>query len=404
MNTLKTDRPHATVTRAILLVLDSVGIGEAPDAASYGDVGANTLANLATATGGISLPTLQSLGLGNIPALLPTGQPITGVPGVASPLGSYGAMQEVSQGKDTTTGHWEIAGLHLKEGFRIFPPEYPSFPQSLIDAFETKTGRAVMANRAASGTAIIAELGEQQMRDGSWIVYTSGDSVFQVAAHEEVIPLEELYAACEIARDLCLPLTVGRVIARPYVGQPGAFTRTNNRRDFSYPLPEPTILDRLSESGVAVTTVGKLDDVFDHRGMTRKCHAENNEKAQGYVRDLLAEGQDGFIFINLIDFDTLYGHRRDPAGYAVALAQTDGFVAEVMAALGETDLLMITADHGNDPTFKGTDHTREYVPLLSHRPGQPARNLGIRRGFFDMAQTLADGFGIAPMPRGVSFL
>ena len=389
--------------RAVLLVLDSVGIGEAPDAAEYGDTGANTLGNLAAAVGGLRLPRLTQFGLGNIPGLLPAGMPILGVPAVDSPAAGYGAMQEVSKGKDTTTGHWEMAGLRLDRGFALFPAETPSFPPELIAEFERRTGRAVIANRGASGTRIIAELGEQQIREGCWIVYTSADSVFQVAAHEEVIPLAELYRGCEIARELCTPLRVGRVIARPYVGTPGAFRRTQNRRDYSFPLPEPTVLDRLSGAGIAVTTVGKLDDVFAHRGMTATIHVENNAAAQDALMGLIDDGVSGLVFVNFIDFDMLYGHRRDAPGYAAALEDTDRFLTLLQRRLRPADLLMITADHGNDPTFKGTDHTREYVPLLVLGDG-PGRALGVRQGFFDAAQSLAAFFGLPALPHGKSFL
>jgi len=392
------------VSTAYLIVLDSVGIGAAPDAAEYGDTGASTLAHLAAAAGGIAVPTLQKLGLGCIPPLLPSGLPIAGVPAADAPRASYGAMREVSRGKDTTTGHWELAGLHLPDGFALFPPGPPSFPGDLLDAFQERTGRAVIGNRAASGTAIIAELGEQQLREGCWIVYTSADSVFQIAAHEETIPLPELYRACEIARELCDPLRVGRVIARPYVGAPGRFRRTENRRDYSLPPPEPTLLDRLHDSGVRVTTVGKLDDVFAHRGIDESRHVENNPAAQAAVLSLLRERTPGLVFANLIDFDMLYGHRRDARGYAAALEDADRFLGDALPLLGAGDVLIVTADHGNDPTFRGTDHTREFVPLLVYRTTHTGRPLGIREGFFDVAQSLAGFFGLPPLPRGRGFL
>ncbi|MBM4143791.1 MAG: phosphopentomutase [Lentisphaerae bacterium] len=417
--------------RAFLIVLDSVGIGEAPDAGEYGDEGANTLAHCAEAAGGLNLPVMQAMGLGNIPALLPRGPPIRGVPAADNPTASFGAMQEVSKGKDTTTGHWEMAGLALEKGFHLFPKGPPSFPDDLIASFEQETGRRLIGNKAASGTAIIAELGAEHMRTGALIAYTSADSVFQVAAHEEVVPLPALYAACETARRLCDKYPVGRVIARPFVGAPGAFTRTNNRRDFSYPPPEPTILDRLSAAGVPVVTVGKLDDVFAHRGMTESVHAETSSAAAQATLDAAARLERGFVFTNLIDFDMLYGHRRDAAGYANALAEADAFLGRLLKLLRADDLLLVTADHGNDPTFKGTDHTREFVPLLAYRPsvnaGRPATfsgrgqtqtgaridpararrsratseaDLGIRHGFYDVAQTLAAFFGIASLSRG----
>jgi len=392
--------------RAFLIVLDSVGIGAAPDADQYGDEGANTLGHLAEAVGGLRMPTLGAWGLGNISELLPSGGlPIRGVLPVATPLASFAAMQEVSAGKDTTTGHWELAGLHLRHGFRIFPPGPPSFPEELIGEFASQTGRGVLGNKAASGTQIIAELGEQQIKTGAWIVYTSADSVFQIAAHEEVIPLPELYRACEIARNLCNPYFIGRVIARPYIGQPGAFHRTENRRDYSCPLPEATILDRLTSAGVPVTTVGKLDDIFGGRGITRSVHVENNPDAEQAVLKLAAGEQNaGLIFANLIDFDMLYGHRRDPVGYARALEEADLFFGKLALALRPDDMLIVTADHGNDPTFRGTDHTREFVPLLVLQPGRLGRVLGIRHGYYDVAQSLATFFGLPPLPRGKSFL
>jgi phosphopentomutase len=390
--------------RAFLIVLDSVGIGEAPDAADYGDVGAHTLPNISTHVGGLTLPTLQSLGLGCIPGLLPGGIPIQGVPPTATPLADYAAMRELSTGKDTTTGHWEIAGLLLEKGFTVFPPTPPSFPPELIEAFECKTGRRCIGNRAANGTEIIAELGEQQMNEGHWIVYTSADSVFQIAAHESTIPLDELYAACEVARRLCDVFPVGRVIARPYVGTPGAFERTEKRRDYSLPPPEPTILDRLQEHGIETITIGKLDDIFAHRGISRSIHVENNPDAQDALLELAGTQPQGFVFANLIDFDMLFGHRRNPEGYAGALAATDAFLADFIPRLRVGDLLMITADHGNDPTFKGTDHTREYVPLLVHGGSATGKSLGIREGYYDIAQSLAGYFQIPAIPNGISFL
>jgi phosphopentomutase len=291
----------------------------------------------------------------------------------------------------------------MEKGFHLFPKDYPSFPPDLIAAFERRTGRKAIGNKAASGIAIIAELGPRQMRDGAWIVYTSADSVFQIAAHEEIIPLAELYAACRIARELCNPLIVGRVIARPYVGAPGAFRRTENRRDFSYPLPEPTILCRLGASGIPVITVGKLDDIFPDSGIAESFHVENNRDAEAAVLQLGARQGPFFCFANLIDFDMLYGHRRDAAGYGAALEQADAFVGRLLPLLTPDDLLIVTADHGNDPTYRGTDHTREFVPLLTAGRRQAGRNLGIRSGFFDIAQTLAAFFSLTPMPRGTSF-
>lgn len=390
--------------KAFLIVLDSVGIGAAPDAAAYGDAGSNTLAHIGQAVAGLRIPNMQSLGLGNIPPLLPGGLAISGVGPTAPTRGGFGAMRERSQGKDTTTGHWEMAGLLMEKGFHLFPQTAPSFPATLIAEFERRTGRKTIGNKAASGTAIIDELGPRQIEDGSWIVYTSGDSVFQIAAHEDIIPLPELYAGCKIARELCDPYVVGRVIARPYIGQPGTFKRTENRRDFSYPLPEPTVLDRLSSCGIKVITVGKLDDIFNGSGVNQSFHDENNPDAERAILKLADQSDDFFCFANLIDFDMLYGHRRDARGYAAALEQADQFLGVLLAKLTPADLLIITADHGNDPTFKGTDHTREFVPLLTSGPGQSDKSLGIRDGFYDIAQTLAVFFKIPALPRGRSFL
>ncbi len=391
--------------RAFLIVLDSVGIGAAPDADKYGDVGSNTLANLADAAGGVDLPTLQSMGLGNIPSVTPGGKPIRGVPSSPSPSCAYGAMQEVSEGKDTTTGHWEMMGIEMKDGFTLFPKEYPSFPSELTDAIASKSGRGILANKAASGTVIIQELGAEHMQTGSIIVYTSGDSVLQVAAHEDIVPIKELYAICSMIRELANPYRIGRVIARPFVGTPDSFTRTENRRDFSYPLPEPTLMNKLHDRGIPVITVGKLDDIFAGEGISQSLHVENNHDAQEHLIQLATSSDDpAFVFANLIDFDMLYGHRRDPQGYAGALRNTDEFLARFLPLLKEDDIMIITADHGNDPTFKGTDHTREFVPLIVNAQQLAGVSLGIRQGFYDIAQSLAGFFGIEAMPKGISFL
>lgn len=386
--------------KAILIVLDSVGIGAAPDAADYGDVGSATLQHIAEAIGGLELPMLQKLGLGNSAAT----SPIRGCPAAHHPLAAYGKMQEVSQGKDTVTGHWEMMGLEIRPGFHTFPKAFPSFPPELIRSFEQATQRSVIGNTAASGIAIIEELGPEQMRTGAWIVYTSADSVFQIAAHTDIIPLEELYRGCEIARHLCNPLNVGRVIARPFTGTPGAFERTKERRDYAFSPTEPLLNERLFDAGISVYAVGKIDDIVAHRGLTESIHASHTAAAQRATEHFMKKAGDGFIFANFIDFDILYGHRRDPAGYAAALRQTDAWIAQFMPTLGPDDILILTADHGNDPTFKGTDHTREYVPLLVYQPGKTGQNLGIRHGFYDIAQSLAHYFGLADLPRGVSFL
>lgn len=390
--------------KAILIVLDSIGIGPAPDAADYGDEGSATLPHIAKAVGGLKLPVMGAMGLGNIPSLIPGGIPIEGVLPCPQPTASFGAMQEVSEGKDTVTGHWEIAGLEIRPGFRIFPPDYPSFPPELVADFERRTGRKIIGNKAASGTAIIEELGVEHMRTGAWIAYTSADSVFQIAAHEEVIPLEELYSACEIARELCDKYMVGRVIARPFIGKPGAFKRTENRRDYAYKPNEPTVLERLVRAGIPVYAVGKIEDIFAHRGISESEHTGNNRDSQHQVAQWTREKKDGLIFANFIDFDMLYGHRRDPRGYADAIEQTDDWLGEYQLLLDKEDMLILTADHGNDPTYRGSDHTREMVPLLVYQPSRPGRNLGIRKGYFDIAQTIARFFGIPALPRGVSFL
>ncbi|NQU40944.1 MAG: phosphopentomutase [Lentisphaerae bacterium] len=397
-------RARVEPMKVFLIVLDSVGIGAAPDADAYGDAGAATLPHCAEAVGGLRLPTLQAMGLGNIPDLLPGGLPIAGVEPALRPSASWGALQELSQGKDTTTGHWEMAGVLLEKGFHVFSPEPPSFPAALIDSFTARTGRGILGNCAASGTRIIQDLGTRHMESGDWIVYTSADSVFQIAAHEEIIPLEELYTACRTARELCDPLRVGRVIARPFVGaDPEHFTRTENRRDFSLAPPRPMILDHLQAHGIRTVTVGKLDDIFAGQGIDRSEHVENNHDAQRIVLEIANESESQFVFVNLIDFDMLYGHRRDPDGYASALENSDAFLSELLPKLGPEDCLMITADHGNDPTFNGTDHTREFVPLLVYRPERVGQNVGIRHGFFDVAQSVASLFGVPPMPRGFSY-
>ncbi len=390
--------------KVVLIVLDSVGIGEAPDAAEYGDAGAATLQHVAETTNGLALPVLQSLGLGNIPALLPGGREILGCPPVRSPKASFGAMREISHGKDTITGHWEICGLDIRPGFHDFPKTYPSFPRDLIEAFERKTRRPVVGNKAASGTAIIEELGPEQMRTGAWIAYTSADSVMQLAAHTDVIPLDELYRGCGIARRLCDPLKVGRVIARPFIGKPGAFVRTDDRRDYAYAPDEPLISERLFDAGIPVYAIGKIEDIVAHRGITESIHSATTAESQTVVEHFMQKEGDGFIFANFIDFDMLYGHRRDPVGYAAALRQTDDWLEKFVPSLAPDDVLILTADHGNDPTFKGTDHTREFVPLLAYRPGGTGTSLGVREGFFDVAQSLAALFNLSAIPRGVAFI
>lgn len=392
------------MARALLLILDSVGIGGAPDAADYGDHGAATLQHTAAAVGGLALPTFTRLGLGCIASHVPGVAPIAGVSAAPDPAAAFGALRERSQGKDTITGHWELAGLHLAPGFAVMPPGPPSFPQDLIDVFRTRTSRGVLGNRAVSGTAVLDLLGEQHLRTGDWIVYTSVDSVFQLAAHEDVVPRDELYAACRIARELCDPLRVGRVIARPFTGAPGAFTRTDGRHDYAFTPPEPTVFERLANAGVTVCGIGKIHDIYAGRGIAFSDPTPDNARSLAALRARCAGLSEGLIVVNLIDFDMLYGHRRDPVGYARALETTDAALDALLNTLRPDDLLIVTADHGNDPTFRGTDHTRELVPLLVYRPGKEGTCLGLRDGYYDVAQSLATWFGIAPLPRGHSFL
>ncbi len=391
--------------KAYLIVLDSAGIGAAPDAEKYGDAGASTIPHTASACKGLHLPFMASIGLGNIPALIPGGLPIQGVRPAYSPVGSYGAMQEMSCGKDTTTGHWEMAGLFLEKGFTVFPKGPPAFPRKLVDRFESRTGLKILGNKAASGTEIIEELGQEHIRTGNPIVYTSADSVFQVAAHKEIIPLEQLYDICSMARELCNKYNVGRVIARPFVGGPGNYNRTDERKDFSMPPTGETILDRLSASGISTVTVGKLDDIFAGQGISKAIHVENNSGAMSALEELASSAcaTPTFVFANLVDFDMLYGHRRDPKGYGSELEKADAFLRAFSLLIDDNDIMFITADHGNDPTFRGTDHTREYTPMLCYCRNRAPEKLGIRKGFYDIAQTLATLFGTPPMERGKSF-
>lgn len=381
--------------RAVILVLDSCGCGGAVDAGDYGDEGSNTLGHTAEAVGGLELPNLQRLGLGNLTS-------VRGVPAAKAPQAAYGRLAELSQGKDTTTGHWELCGLVTTEPFGTYPD---GFPASLIEAFERETGRCIMGNKSASGTEIIEELGERQMNTGRWIVYTSVDSVFQVAAHEQTIPLDELYAACRAARALCDPLRIGRVIARPFVGQPGSFERTYNRHDYSMPPSGQTLLDRVKASGRNVVGVGKISDIFSGVGLTDSVRTAGNADGMRKSVEALQKLDQGLLFINLIDFDSKYGHRRDPAGFAGALREFDAMLTDLLAEIGEQDLLLITADHGNDPTHRGTDHTREHVPLLVYGPKQAAgQDLGLRHSFADLGASVAEFFALEAPDNGSSFL
>jgi len=365
-----------------LLVLDGVGIGELPDAADYGDEGSNTLVNMAKAVGGLNLPNLQRMGLGNI-------ERIEGVPPAEKPIACYGKMREVSAGKDTTTGHWEIAGIIREKPF----PTYPNgFPPEIIEAFEKAIGRKVLGNKPASGTAIIEELGEEHLRTGYPIVYTSADSVFQIAAHEEIVPVEQLYEWCRIAREILKgEHEVARVIARPFIGTPGNFKRTPRRRDFSVPPPYPTLLDALTEVGLKVVTVGKIDDIFAGRGVTFAVHTSDNRDGMQQVEALTVQGDFDFLWCTLVDFDTVYGHRNNPQGFAQALREFDEWLGNFLPKLMGGDLLIITADHGNDPTTPSTDHSREYVPILIWTPSlKEGKPLGVRQTFADVAATIAD--------------
>ena len=379
---------------AIILVLDGVGVGAAPDAADYGDAGSDTLGNLARARGGLSLPNLAAAGLGNI-------APIEGVAPTTAPHGAWGKMRPASAGKDSTTGHWEIAGLHLARPF----PTYPDgFPQALLDEFSRATGRGVIGNVAASGTEIIARLGPEHEATGRLIVYTSADSVFQIAAHERVVPLEELYAACETARAMLVaPHDVSRVIARPFVGVAGAYDRTTNRRDYALAPPDETLLDDLAAAGVPRAGVGKVDDLFAGRSL-RARHTQGTGEGIEAILEWLRGEQGGLLFANLVDFDTLYGHRNDAEGFERALRQFDDALPSIRSALRDDDLLFITADHGNDPTTRSTDHAREYVPLLAL--GEPVHpvTIGERETFSDLGATVAEWLNIGFRGRGTSFL
>ena len=385
----------AAIDRAVLIVLDSVGVGSLPDAAGFGDEGANTLVHVAERCGGLRLPHLGKLGLGNI-------APIPGVPPVPAPLASWGRMAERSRGKDTLNGHWELMGLVLDRPFALFPG---GFPPELIAAFEARTGvEGVLGNKAASGTEIIAELGAEHVRTGRPIVYTSADSVFQIAAHEEVIPVADLYEMCLRTRAVCDDWLIGRVIARPFVGRPGAFTRTTNRRDFSMPPPGKTALDILFEAGLDVAAVGKIENIFAGRGIVRSFPSHGDAEGMDLVRRELAAARRGLVFANLVDFDTLYGHRNDAAGYGAALEAFDAELGRLLAGLGPRDMLVVTADHGCDPAHPGTDHTREYVPLLVYGPCLPARPLGDRSTFADVGASVLELFGLRLEGPGRSFL
>ncbi len=382
-------------SRVILLVLDSLGIGELPDAAAYGDSGSDTLGNIARRRP-LRIPHLVELGIANI-------RPLSGLEPAAAPRAAYGRGATASPGKDTTTGHWEMAGIHLERAF----PTYPlGFPEDIIQEFERRAGRRVLGNCPASGTEIIQRLGEEHLRTGRPIVYTSADSVFQIAAHEEVVPLEELYRMCEMAREILRgPHEVGRVIARPFVGTPGAFVRDGaNRHDYAVPPPPGMLLDRLEEAGVCVYAVGKIHDIYLGRGIRGHVHSRSNAEGMAQTLEAVSTVPAGLIFINLVDFDMLYGHRNDVEGYAAALEAVDAWLPELLGALRRDDLLILTADHGNDPTTPSTDHSREYVPLLAWGPRtRRGVDLGTRATLADIGQTVAANF-LLQLEKGSGFL
>ncbi|MFB4166386.1 phosphopentomutase [Virgibacillus sp. JSM 102003] len=383
--------------RVFLIVMDSVGIGEAPDAKEFNDIGADTLGHIAEHMDGLKMPNMANLGLSNI-------REIKGIEKNASSRAYYTKMQEASNGKDTMTGHWEIMGLNIQQPFRTFPD---GFPPELIADLEEKTGRKVIGNKPASGTAILDELGSEHMSTGALIVYTSADSVLQIAAHEEIIPIEEQYEICEIARELTLDekYMVGRVIARPFVGEPGAFQRTSNRHDYALKPFGRTVMNELKDANYDVIALGKISDIYDGEGVTEAIRTADNEDGMTKLVDSMAKDFNGISFLNLVDFDAKYGHRRDPEGYGKALEVYDARLPEVLNQLKEDDLLIITADHGNDPIHHGTDHTREFVPLLIHHKNiDEGERLPIRETFADIGATIADNFNIKMPKHGKSFL
>ncbi|GKS10915.1 phosphopentomutase [Paenibacillus chitinolyticus] len=387
-----------TFKRIHLIVLDSVGIGEAPDAAKFDDFDVDTLGHIARERGGLNMPNMAKLGLSNI-------RPIEGVPAADKPLAYYTKMQEASNGKDTMTGHWEIMGLNIETPFRVFPD---GFPDELIGRIEEKTGRKVIGNKPASGTEIIDELGEEHVKTGALIIYTSADSVLQIAAHEDVVPLKELYEICEFCREITLedPYMLGRIIARPFVGEVGSFKRTANRHDYALKPFGRTTMNELKDRGFDVIALGKISDIYDGEGVTKAVRTVSNMDGMDKLVDTLGESFTGLSFLNLVDFDALFGHRRDPQGYGQALEDYDARLPEVFAKLTDEDLLIVTADHGNDPTYRGTDHTREYVPLLVYSPrfAGGGKELPLRRTFADIGATVADNFGVTLPAHGTSFL
>lgn len=386
-----------TYKRIFLVVMDSVGIGEAPDAEKFGDKGSHTLGHIAEKMNGLKMPNMGKLGLSNI-------EEIKGIEPAQRPLAYYTKMEEASNGKDTMTGHWEIMGLNIQTPFQVFPD---GFPEELISQLETRSGRKIIGNKPASGTEILEELGEEHVKTGALIVYTSADSVLQIAAHEDIVPIEEQYEICKIARELTLDekYMVGRVIARPFLGEPGNFKRTSNRHDYALKPFGRTVMNELKDSGLDVLAIGKIADIYDGEGVTESLRTISNMDGMDKLLQTLDQDFTGLSFLNLVDFDALYGHRRDPLGYGKALEEYDARLHEVFSKLQEDDLLIITADHGNDPVHPGTDHTREYVPLLAYSKGMAeGRELPIRKTFADIGATIAENFEVKRPGNGTSFL
>lgn len=383
------------IKRAVVVVFDGMGIGELPDAGEYGDLGSDTLDNLARAAGGIALPNLASLGLGLI-------EGVDMVEKVESPLGSFGRMKEASPGKDTATGHWEMSGIILEKPFSTYPA---GFPAEMMERFEKTTGYGCLGGKPASGTGIIDEFGDEHMRTRKLIVYTSADSVFQIAAHEEVIPVDELYRVCEAARELLNEYNICRVIARPFSGKPGYFKRTERRRDYAVDPPGRTVLEKIKDRGFPVIGIGKIGDIFAHRGLTEEVHTRDDGDGIDKTIEAVKAIREGLVFTNLVDLDTQYGHRNDAAGYANALKAIDARLPGILGLLTDKDILFITADHGCDPTTPSTDHSREYVPLLVYGKGlKGGVSLGTRKSLSDLGQTLARVFHTGDLKSGTSFL
>ena len=381
--------------RIHLVVLDSVGIGEAPDAAQFGDLGSHTLGHIAEKAG-LTVPHMEELGLGTI-------EPLAGVKAIANHQGYATKLEEISVGKDTMTGHWEIMGLNIETPFRVFPE---GFPKELLDKISAFSGRGIVCNMPYSGTAVLDDYGEHQMKTGDLIIYTSADPVLQIAAHEDVIPLEELYRICEYVREITKddPYMIGRIIARPYLGEPGNFTRTPNRHDYALDPFGHTVLDSLKEAGKDVIAVGKINDIFNAQGITEFVRTKSNMDGVDQLINVMAKEFTGMSFTNLVDFDALFGHRRDVTGYGQAIDEFDARLPEIYAAMAEDDLLLITADHGNDPTFPGTDHTREYVPLLAYSKKMTGHGNLPQGHFSDISATIAENFGVPATENGESFL